>query len=155
MHQKLVHPRLAAILSVALSACVGGHQSATRASPPEPPSARAWIDSQPAICGEIRGRVILQSTGEPLGGALVSIDGTNARTMGDRLGVFRLRRDPSHPDPAILRIRRVGVEPVLLELRGSSAAPYVIEIVSVMGGFHRDNYVLVTVRRPWTCEPAT
>ena len=141
--------------ALACSACMGNRPAASTvpASQPELPS--TWVDAQPRVCGDIRGRIILQRTGQPLEGAFITIDGTRAMTRNDESGVFQMRREASHPLPAILRVRRIGMEPVLIELGDPvDGRGYVIEIAVVSGGFHADDYSVVTVRRP-TCQRAS
>ena len=141
---------------VAVAACTGRAREPMTGAPiaAEPP--RAWIDAQVVACGEIRGRLMLKSTGEPLGSAFVTIEGTRAGVRTDDDGVFELRRDKVHPLPGVLRVRRIGIEPVLIELSDPvDNRGYVIEIVAVPGGFHGDTYTVVTIRRPAACARAT
>ena len=117
---------------------------------------RSWVDSQLVACGEIRGRLMLKQTAEPLAGGIATIEGTKAGVITDDAGVFQLRRDKAHPLPAVLRVGRIGIEPVLVELRDPvDSGGYVIEVVAVSGGVHADSYTVVTVRRPATCARAT
>jgi outer membrane receptor protein involved in Fe transport len=52
------------------------------------------------------GRVLDTSTGEPLAGALVRVEGTEIQALTDSTGAFRLERVP--PGPQVLRADRLG-----------------------------------------------
>ena len=141
-------------MSVVLAACTGPPRATEQVVHSVPKLRSSWIDSQAPVCGEIRGRILLQQIEKPLVGAVAIVQGTEVSARTDASGVFRLRLDSTHPLPAILRVRGLGIQPVLIELPYGRQA-YLIEITGRSGGFHSDDHTVVTVRRPSECAPAT
>ena len=56
--------------------------------------------------GTISGRVLESSTGRPVDGAIVSIEGSDLATLSDSTGAYRLVDIP--PGPQVVRVRRIG-----------------------------------------------
>ncbi|WP_419936669.1 TonB-dependent receptor [Candidatus Palauibacter sp.] len=56
--------------------------------------------------GTISGRVLESSTGRPVDGAIVSIEGSDLATLSDSTGAYRLVDIP--PGPQVIRVRRIG-----------------------------------------------
>ena len=154
---------LALMLCLAVTACTQrrpGAQNAPRlleAVDDRESEAEVWLRAQRPVCGEIVGRVraISTGTGARFPGAMVSIDSTKVFLTVDTVGTFRIRRAAEHPQPATLRVRRIGMPSAVMELPRDISKAYLADIVLAGGSMHGDSFTTVRVREAWTCEPAT
>lgn len=76
------------------------------AAPAHPAVAAPFEQDVPAGGALVTGRVIDATTGDPLTGTLVSVEGTDLRVLSDAEGNFRIRQVP--PGPQVLRADRLG-----------------------------------------------
>ena len=147
--------RHSAVLALVFLACAGAPPVVGAPSPRGTEAATGWLREQRALCSQVVGRVVDWRTGDPLVNALVSIDGTTVLTSTDSLGRFHVVRSPQHPQPAMLRVRRIGLPSTVIELRRDLDKAYVVEVTLGGDGMHQDGLAAVAVREAWTCEAAT
>ena len=115
-----------------------------------------WLAAEPAICGEISGRVLDATTGRPFKDVYVTVDSLPRGVSTDSLGQFRfvvrpnMLVTPSLTPLTLLRIRRIGSMDVAVSLRPSLA--YVIEVTLAPMYMHVDHISEVRLKDPGACE---
>ena len=65
-----------------------------------------WATGLHAQSGTVSGRVLESSTGRPIDGAVVSIEGSDIAALSDSTGAYRLADVP--PGPQVIHVRRIG-----------------------------------------------
>jgi hypothetical protein len=143
-----------------LAACA---RSAGRSGAGAPSGGLAATDTTgiaraPAVCGEVRGRVLDQAGRRPEAQVAVQLDSSSRGAMTDSLGRFRLvlPHDGSAPlptRPTLLRIRRIGATEVGVLL--PAGLGYAVEVQLPSGGLHADHVATVRIKSPGFCAPAT
>ena len=101
-----------------------------------------------------RVRAINTANGQRFAGTIVSIDGTNVGTVVDTTVTLRIHPSAEHPQPSVLRVRRIGLPSAALEFRPDFSKAYPVDIVIAGGSVHSDGFTTVRVREAWMCEAA-
>lgn len=162
-------PRVISLIAVLLVAACAGHSNAVSRSAPGPapaPADTSWLIREPAICGELSGRVLDAATGLPLRDAYVSIEGARTGTSTDTLGRFRIvlskQGIPGLGETRSIpvRIRRIGNFDLRFEL--PRAPGYVVEVVLGRWGvaldspeWHLPAITSLTIKDQGSCVRAT
>jgi hypothetical protein len=151
---------LRALLGFSFIAACAATPAASRSSTmPDGPSSidSTWAAREPAVCGELRGRVLDQGGRQPVAQAFVTLDSSSRGELTDSLGRFRLSLPPAAGStvltrPTYLHIQRVGATEVRVFL--PSAFGYVVEVQLAAGGLHVDHLTTVRIKSPGFCARA-
>jgi len=146
----------ASLLMGAFLACRAPVQNGAAPSVADSSPRADWLAAEPAVCGEISGRVLDATTGRPFKDVYVTVDSLPRGVNTDSLGRFRfaVRANilvaPSLTPLTLLRIRRIGSMDVAISLRPSLA--YVIEVTLAPMYMHVDHISEVRLKDPGSCE---
>ena len=156
MHWQTVALRVIAV-SAALVACAGRRGPDGREAAASPDA--NWLDRQPVICEEVRGRVLEARTGRPLRLASGALDSATTGVATDSLGAFRIRVAPTGPGtpasahPRTVRVRYLGMHEVRFYV--PTLHGLTVEVSLATTALHVDKISTVRIKHAGFCEPAS